>query len=1767
MRVESSPATQSLGHKSSVVRKIFMLVLGVALLTSFFASIAASATENVFKITNTSFVEASQNVEEDFEATDEASISDALLFHKIGDYAKFRITFKNSDSINHVIESITDDNENEYVSLEYADYAGTTVNAGDSFDFLLTIKYNAAVDNINNRDQISNFKLYIKYAESEEPDEIDVDPSSPDTSDNFKIAVTVLVISATGLIVCLITAKRIGRKTVKIIAIIAIVASAFVISHNTQAASEGTDVIVFSSEFNLYDKLVITLSNDGEESTITVDYNSTVSSIAKPEAPTGYEFDTWKDENGNPISDSAKLTEDTKLFAGYKIITYTIRYEGLESGEEQGLPTEYNIETSVTIAPITTRKDDDGDDSETFTGWKDENDVVSQTVTIPTGQTGDRTFEATWEDVPLTTYTATCNLNGGQGTDSYTFNKKTETFAIQNPTKDFYDFKGWSGTDLVGEENTNVQVVKGTRKNLQFEAHYTPTNYTISYIGLNDSELTDRPTSYNYESTIHLENPADRFDSDGDKTQSFDGWSSTDITIADNKDVTFQNEHGNKTFKANWTTVAPTEYTVTYNYNNSEDPGNETKFTKYESINVINPTRDYYIFAGWTGEGISITDPMDVTIPVGTRNNVTLNATWTPVEYDITYANLTETESANFTKKYTVESDPISLTNPAERVTDDEHFVNWTSSDVDVSNPSSIVVADKHKDITITANWEANTHSLSIDLNGGTTEPNNPTSFTKNTETFTLIEPTKNGYEFKGWSGTGLDGDSNKNVQVAKGTKEDLSFAANYTAINYSIEYEGVTAEEKAAKELPESYTIETAKTIAKLDDRFDSDGDKTQRFVGWQTEGQSDTSETVSIPLGTTGNKSYTAIWENVDLPSYNIAYNSLEGATDPGNKTSYKKTDPDYTLTNPIKTGYNFDGWTCEQLEVSTPTTNFVIPQGTRGALAIEAHFSPIHYTVEFNINTQETIGEGDDVEINNLTCTYDSDCIIPNKTLNLVGYTFNGWNTQADGNGTPYAKGANFTNITTTDGDTITLYAQWTPKDDIPYTIQFYFENINDDDFTIDNSKTIDNLSGTANTTASVDPANYSFDHFTYTSDQSVTESNIDRHGNTILKLYYTRNTYNITFNANGGTISGTEIFEGMKYGATISKDDFPTATQSGSDFAGWFTEADGGQKITDDITVEGTDTIYAHWTPSEVTLCKKATELHVETCRNNAGGCKDTGYTVMNYSTDPPTVAKMGAKGTSDIVYGNISDGDSAQKGDAFDCDVNGDGDYDSNTERFYYIRSTEDKAILIYSNNFQNGAPGYTENYNYVPAIAQLPTTQQWTALTDVATTYDNNRIARFLNIEDLSSACSITSLSDNRAFPETCSFMLENTSYFAPSDAIAKSGIWTDVTNGDDSKAFRIHSSTLKFTYMGKNGSKNVARPIIEIPIDQLDNSDVEVVTISFNTQGGNTLQPFDMGKGNPLRFREQDYTPTRAGYTFKGWCLDSECETEPNYSTIINSDTTLYAKWEEMNTIAAIGSTGYPSLAAAIAAVPTTEEATEVVLLKSTSESTITTSAGQNIILNLQDETFTASNKNALQLSDGSKLKLVSGTIKSSQNDGAINVNQGSEFEMTGGTINVSKKQAIYVNGGTATIYGGNIISTSAQRAAIHNACSSSNTPACTNTTGGVINILGGTIQNSEGIAIKNEKGTLNIGTHDGYVETSTPHIIGKTIGVVAGSSFRFYDGTIEGETWPVGTNDTTADTNYTKIAGIETDSELIKDHDSTPKKIYLAPTTGTGQ
>lgn len=254
-----------------------------------------------------------------------------------------------------------------------------------------------------------------------------------------------------------------------------------------------------------------------------------------------------------------------------------------------------------------------------------------------------------------------------------------------------------------------------------------------------------------------------------------------------------------------------------------------------------------------------------------------------------------------------------------------------------------------------------------------------------------------------------------------------------------------------------------------------------------------------------------------------------------------------------------------------------------------------------------------------------------------------------------------------------------------------------------------------------------------------------------------------------------------------------------------------------------------------------ICKRAVTLHTEECtqtdKNNY--CGAAGYT------------KTGNKGTTTITYGNYGIKGILKSGDAFDCDVNGDGTYDAETERFYYLTDlNKDVVSLIYYNNTLkgvkniNGASSYDvsgENWHGpVTAITNLPTIEQWKnvnlkntnrqILNQIGGTTSsggtlptkfsyNGYAARLLTYQEVNNACGLTIGDKKMGEIENCVFLLENTKFATATDNSIY-GYWLENPNNEDSEyAWAAYSDTRRFNiyYKVDNKANLGIRPVIEI--------------------------------------------------------------------------------------------------------------------------------------------------------------------------------------------------------------------------------------------------------------------------------------------------------------------------------------------------------------
>lgn len=206
------------------------------------------------------------------------------------------------------------------------------------------------------------------------------------------------------------------------------------------------------------------------------------------------------------------------------------------------------------------------------------------------------------------------------------------------------------------------------------------------------------------------------------------------------------------------------------------------------------------------------------------------------------------------------------------------------------------------------------------------------------------------------------------------------------------------------------------------------------------------------------------------------------------------------------------------------------------------LTAHYAPLQEKVSVTYHANYPGSNPKSVEQHQNTLNNGTIEVLRYETTGLkvyVGYTFQGWATTANGS-VVFAAGAS---ARVNNQETNDLYAVWAPSTNTKYTVQYYWQNVNDNNFTLHEE---DELSGTTGATATADEKTYTGLTLNKEVDGTLLSGTIAADGSLVLKLYYIRNTYTVTFNrgANGHLAgedaNGNVTTANLRYGA-----DTPTA----------------------------------------------------------------------------------------------------------------------------------------------------------------------------------------------------------------------------------------------------------------------------------------------------------------------------------------------------------------------------------------------------------------------------------------------------------------------------------------------------------------------------------------------------------------------------------------------------------------------------------------------
>lgn len=504
--------------------------------------------------------------------------------------------------------------------------------------------------------------------------------------------------------------------------------------------------------------------------------------------------------------------------------------------------------------------------------------------------------------------TITYDLNGGTVDGNPTTYKTQDRITLKNPTKKYYDFVGWTGTDIE-EPSKTVTIEAGSKGNRHYTAVWKQAAGTaiLTFDGQNDTE--DQLMIYNIPAGSDTIGELPKVTKEG---YNFVGWftskeGGTELTAESEK------PHENTTYYAHW---AIGTYTYVLDPNGGT-PGSTTKITKVYKENIGNlpvVSKEGYIFNGWwsrndEGDWESALTPNSAM----KGQDITYYARWTkkadsysdqPVvspnfegflkENTGTIENnfgLIEKNAATIKTNYGVVDsvlDTASIQYNNNIVKDNQGIIDSNNGKIEkntgVVNENNGVVYN-YPDGSVKKN-------LGIVYNyGGTVSKDNTGSViesytvrvgkgiekaTLDNKSFVDINSTKwlekekgsatitvvwaNGYNANGYH---LEADGCKVTKNANGTYTLSKITKNTTIFavptRFSITYKLNNGRLSATN--PATYTYETKNITLAAPSR------QGYTFLGWTGTGLVGTTKNVTIKKGSFGNRTYTAVWKKDQL------------------------------------------------------------------------------------------------------------------------------------------------------------------------------------------------------------------------------------------------------------------------------------------------------------------------------------------------------------------------------------------------------------------------------------------------------------------------------------------------------------------------------------------------------------------------------------------------------------------------------------------------------------------------------------------------------------------------------------------------------------------------------------------------------------------------------------------------------------------------------------------------------------------------------------
>ena len=932
--------------------------------------------------------------------------------------------------------------------------------------------------------------------------------------------------------------------------------------------------------------------------------------------------------------------------AQYTPIQYTVSYDsnGGSLITDDSLKT-YNIESTYSL-PASIRT------GYSFLGWrvKNSNDGIWEAGrTYPagykfTGMHGNIELVAAWE-----TLTSTVTLDLAADETISGSNKLNYAFAssltINSPEKKGYTFKGWRVKETPGSGNTwgigveylltageaSVTLPGGKLGDVTLEPIWTKDTYTITFNSDGGTVYENR--SYTVEDTVTLPTPVKN-------GYSFNGWT---VTVHDsdynwtsngyNGGASLKGMYGSVTLNANW---KKTPYKVTFNANGGSVSISERPYDiESGTPNLPTAARDGYTFDSWevesfdVGASWKIGDKYTDALPANNYGNVKLKAVWKPTTYTIHFSDGKE-------QQYNIEQ---TVTIPAS-IRDGYDFVKWTVAstngnwgDVGTEYTDGQTVSGKFGNVVLTAVYTPCTYTVEFRNEAGAALHQSMPY--KTGDEISMPDHAENGYIFGGWTVTSTNGNWGVGNIISAKTVSDkfgnVVLVPKLDKIDYTITFlpNGGSAVPGKTYTIEDEITLPAAADIEKYG--YDLTGWTVESTSGSWTAGEK--LAPGAVLTGKFGKVTLRAEWTP---KMYDITF-----ITGQGNKvvpSAYGSEAPtlpdDYSKPADAQYTYTFSHWEPQLARVTGNATYTAVYTAELNS-----------YTVTWKIEKTENSGE----------YSYED-------TKWKYGETpaYNGVPTQTPAGSDHKMRFVKWDKeITPVTGD-VTYTAVFEPIAN-PQTVEWYngTELLASTEWGIGETPSYTGASPTR-----PDADGYKFVFVGWAEKDGGEKLSVlpKIEAGKDVKYYAVferaAQSYALTFNADGGTVSGGKLT--YTYAEANTEIDFPLPVKTGYTFKGWRVDETDGTWAIGTVYTEGKKLVNAYGNATLTAAWEKVTYT-----LTFAGDGVSVGSMTYDIETDAvlPTAEKEGCE----LIGWLVSAGSGSwTQGTTVDADFNIKGSYGSAT---------------------------------------------------------------------------------------------------------------------------------------------------------------------------------------------------------------------------------------------------------------------------------------------------------------------------------------------------------------------------------------------------------------------------------------------------------------------------------------------------------------------